>query len=337
VIEVPIVRPVSPLRDARALWQLLRALRATECDILHTHASKSGLLGRLAARLTGRRAVVHTPHAFYFQGKRGAARRFFRALEKAALRWTARLILLSPMQAELAQRELGAPEALCAVIENGVDADLFSPAESPSEARHAIGLEGEGPVVGTLTRFLPQKATDVLLRAWARLFRLEPACRGVIVGHEGDRAGARALARDLGIDARIYWVERTAEPWTFYRAMDLFMLASRYEGMPYTLLEAMACATPVVATRIPGCIEALGEEAGRLVAPEDPEALAGAALELLRAPALARAMGRAGRERILRRFTVRRFLAQTEQLYESLAVQGPLPSSPPDKAGRRTA
>jgi glycosyltransferase involved in cell wall biosynthesis len=319
VIEAPIVRPISPWRDVVALKRLTSILRGLDFDILHTHASKSGLLGRLAARLTGRRAVVHTPHAFYFQGKRGVARGVFRAMEKMALPWTARLALLGPMQRELAVGELGARPEQCVVIENGVDVRLFAPAPSPVEARRRLGLPEQGPVIGTLTRFLPQKATDVLLRAWARVFQLLPECRGVVVGHEGDREGARDLARRLGIDDRILWVERTEEPWSFYHAMDLFMLASRYEGMPYTLLEAMACGLPVVATGISGCIEVVEPGAGELVPVEDPVALADAAAQLLQDPERARAMGRAAREVVVRRFTRERFLAQTTHLYEEIA------------------
>lgn len=320
VIEVPIVRRIAPWRDAVALKRLTAILRGIDCHILHTHASKSGLLGRLAARRTGKPAVVHTPHAFYFQGKTGASRRVFRAMEKLTLPWTTRLVLLSPLQRDMALTELGARPEQCVVIENGVDTELFTPAPSAAEARRRLGLPEGAPVIGTLTRFLPQKATDVLLRAWARVFQLLPGCRGVVVGHEGDRDGARDLARRLGIDDRILWVERTAEPWTFYHAMDLFMLASRYEGMPYTLLEAMACGLPVVATGISGCIEVVEPGAGELVPVEDPVALADTAAAVLQDADRARAMGRTARNVVARRFTRDRFLAQTTQLYEDLTI-----------------
>lgn len=323
VIEIPIVRPISPWRDAVALKRLVAVLRGLDCHIVHTHASKSGLLGRLAARITHKPAVVHTPHAFYFQGKHGLSRRLFRAMEQLTLPWTSRLVLLSPMQRDLALTELRARPDQCVVIENGIDAGLFTPASSPVEARRSLGLPPDAPVLGTLTRFLPQKATDVLLPAWARVFQRLPACRGIIVGHEGDREAARALARRLGIDSRILWIERTSEPRAVYHAMDLFMLASRYEGMPYTLLEAMACALPVVATSIPGCIEVVEPGAGELVPLNDPAALADAARRLLQDPDRARAAGRAAREIISRRFTRERFLAETARLYETLAAPPP--------------
>jgi len=108
VIEIPMVRQVAPLRDLAALARLRRILRNLAPDIAHTHASKAGILDRIAARISGVRTIIHTPHVYYFQGRRGLARWFFRMIERMALPLGVRSVLLCENQRELARQELGA-------------------------------------------------------------------------------------------------------------------------------------------------------------------------------------------------------------------------------------
>jgi len=316
VIEVPMVRRIAPWRDLTCLFRLWSALRSLEADIVHAHASKAGMLGRIAARLAGVRNVVHTPHVYYFQGKRGIGRRFFRMLERLALPLAAKTVLLSEGQGKLATNELGAAADRVVVIENGVDTSHFSPQGRKREARETLGVRPDAPTIGTITRLRPQKGCDLFLQAMVGVFSEMPECNCILVGEGPLRAPMKRLAQTLGIAERILWREHSDDPREIYEALDLFVISSRYEGMPYVLLEAMSMGLPVVATRIPGCQEVIKEGAtGLLAAPGDPEDLVRQILALLRHPERAQRMGTAARHAVSRDFPHQRFLERTAELY----------------------
>ena len=352
VIEIPMVRQVAPLRDLAALASLRRVLRDLAPDIVHTHASKAGILGRIAARLSGVRAVIHTPHVYYFQGKRGLSRWFYRMLERMTLPLAAKTVLLCEGQRELARRELGVLPDCVDVIENGVDTAYFSPryrqrrrqmgeesvprfaASDPSglftpvteyrgrrkrEAREALGIAPDAIVVGSVTRFMPQKGCDVFLKAMARVLQQRSECCGLVVGTGPLEADLRQLAQRLGIGSQIHWRKEDNDPRKIYEALDVFALSSHYEGLPYALLEAMAMALPVVATRVTGCLDVIADGETGLLAPRgDPAALADRILQLLRDPQEAQRLGTNAREAVKRDLSIERFLDKTSRLYTDL-------------------
>lgn len=322
VIEASIVRQIAPRRDLRALQRLTAVLRELRPGVVHTHASKSGVLGRLAAARAGVPAVIHTPHTFYFQGKSGLAREFFRRVERAMLLHTTKLVLLTEGQECLAREELGAGPERTAVIPNGVDTARFAPRGRKGPARQALGLPPEAPVVGAITRFVPQKRCELFMEAMAQVVQQAPECRCLLVGDGPLRERAMAQARRLNLADRIVWRGHSDEPMEFYDAMDLLALSSQYEGLPYTLLEAMAAGVPVVAPRIIGCREVIEDgRTGALVAPDDPAALAAGIVRCLADPAWARTAGAAARAVVEQRYPLRLFLDRISSLY--LAVMEP--------------
>lgn len=315
VYEIPMVREVSPLRDSKAFFQIRRLLRQLRPDIVHTHASKAGALGRPAAWSAGVRHILHTPHVFYFEGRKGAGRRFYRMVERFLMRFTDKLILLAQGQKDLAQRELRTERLT--VIANGVDLERFKPCEDKPAAKRALGLPEECFVIGAITRFRPQKGNDAILHALAKVMRNEPAARAVIAGIGPQRVEAIRLARELGVYDHCLWIERTDRPEELYSAMDAFLLASRYEGMPYTLLEAMASGVPVVATCISGCREVIEDGiSGLLCEPDQPAALAENLLRLMRGEELRERLGSAARKRA-EAFDIKRFIDKMTALYET--------------------
>jgi len=315
-IEIPMVRRIAPWRDLVALVRLCSLLRAIRPDVVHTHASKAGMLGRIAARLNGLRAILHTPHVYYFQGKRGVLRWIFRAIERRALPLTSRTILLCESQRDLAVKELRCDATRAVVIRNGVDAAHFSPRNRKREARERLGIPFEVPTVGTITRFAPQKGCDVFLKAMARVFEELPECHCVFVASGPLRSGIMRLAKRLGISGRITWRDFAADPREIYEALDLFVMSSRYAGMPYVLLEAMSMGLPAVATRVSGCADVVNPEGtGLLAEPDDPAGLARCILRLLREPERARRMGTEARKLVAREFSISRFLERTAELY----------------------
>ncbi|HOQ29028.1 MAG TPA: glycosyltransferase family 4 protein [Armatimonadota bacterium] len=325
---VPMTREIAPGADLRALWLLVRCLRRSRPDVVHTHSSKAGILGRAAAVLAGVPVIVHSPHAFPFQMRVGRARRaLYLALERAAARKTTCLVAVSNAERDLAVSIAGYPEKRAVVIENGVDPEGGAPPEEGEALRQELGIAPETPVVLFVGRLVEQKAPDVLVRAAALVLARHPDALFLLAGagphfETVQRQVARWLAEGPpGINPeRVRLLGHRQDIERFYAAAQIFVLPSRWEGLPYAPLEAMRAGIPVVASDLPPLREmVVHQQTGLLVPPDDPEALAGALSSLLSAPEWARALGRAGQARVCERFSLRRQVEQLALVYRTLA------------------
>jgi glycosyltransferase involved in cell wall biosynthesis len=289
VHEVPMRRELAPLRDLRALVRLVRLCRRERFDLVHTHCAKAGFLGRLAARLSGSR-VLHTPHVFPFdRGGSRAAEALYLALERLAARWTDRMVLLSRYQVNQVLRRHILPLERVSVVPNGVDAARFRPGDRTA-ARRALGLPADGPVALMLGRFCHQKGQDVLLAALRRLGAAAPLT--VLVGSGPQAESVRQGLRGLSGTCAVRVEGETDRPELWYAACDLVVMPSRYEGMPYVLLEAKSAGRPVAVSLVSGMEEFVRQGVdGFLLPPGDAEALAAVLGGLARAPQGCRAMG----------------------------------------------
>ncbi|MAT73180.1 MAG: glycosyl transferase family 1 [Planctomycetaceae bacterium] len=275
---LPIRRSIGP-SDAGAIRHLRRYLRTYgPFDVLHGQSSKGGAVGRIAARLSGVPAV-YTPHAMGTMnpGISGKARIAVGTIERWLSRIGTRVIALSPEE----RRHLcdvGINPKRIAYIPNGI-----APVALPSreQAREALDLPLDAPVVGFIGRFSHQKAVDVLLDAFARVRRDRPDALLAIIGWGDLESQLRKQAEALGVSAGVRWLG--PQPGlASMPAFDLFALPSRYEGLPYVLLEALVSGTPMVVTdkSSPGLV--VEEGVNGLVAPvEDPAALATAISRVL--------------------------------------------------------
>ncbi|HEX2040092.1 MAG TPA: glycosyltransferase [Acidimicrobiales bacterium] len=272
-------------REVRALARIVREVRP---DVVHLHSSKAGLAGRLLLR--GTRPTLFQPHAWSFLAVSGPTRAAAAAWERAGARWAHRIVCCS--EAERREGEEAGIRGRWEVVPNAVDVARFADAGEPEDPRLVV-------CVGRLSH---QKGQDVLLDAWPMVRARVPDARLVLVGDGPDRdvLAARALLVD-GVE--LVGREPAADPWLGRAAV--VALPSRYEGFALTVLEAMAAGRSVVAAEVEGMAEALGGEAGALVPPEDPVALADAVVARLLDPELAASEGRAGRERAARSHDLR--------------------------------
>jgi glycosyltransferase involved in cell wall biosynthesis len=225
---------------------------------------------------------------------------------------------VSASQAEAA-RPLGlVPADRARVIVNGIDAARVEAGLLARErARAELGVPPSGAVLGTVARFDSVKGLEVLLEAAARL----PAAALVLIGDGPEAAGLRARARRLGIQTRVVFAGARPDASRWFAALDAYVSASRGEGLSLALLEAMAAGLPVVASRVPGHIDAVAHgETGTLVPVDDPAALAAASAVFLADPARARAAGAAGRARARREFAVDRVAAEVAEVYRRAAA-----------------
>jgi glycosyltransferase involved in cell wall biosynthesis len=302
----------------RALLRTIRLARAGRVQVIHSHGKGAGLYGRIAARVTGA-AAIHTFHGIHLAGYSS----LYPRLERALARWSYAIVHVSPSQAEEA-RALGlAPPGRSRVIVNGVDAErVRAIAARAPIARAQLGLRPGGLVLATVARFDPVKGLDVLLRALPRIVARVPEAQLLLVGDGAERERLRRLAREVDPGGRaVVLAGAIPDAARVLPLVDLYVTASRREGLPLAVLEAMACGVPVLATRVPGHVDAVEDGVtGRLVPVDDAPALAEAAADLLGDPARRADLGRAGRERVERRFSRARMIAEIAELYREAAA-----------------
>lgn len=320
-------REVSPVKDLLALRRIVGLLRRERVALLHTHTSKAGFLGRLAARLARTPAVVHTPHGHVFYGYYGRGlTALFIALERLAAPLADRVVVLTEREMEEhLERRIGRPGQFV-VIPSGVDLDAVrAGALSREEARRRLGVPADSLLLVGVGRLVPVKGFDLLVRALPAIVREVPAARLLLVGEGPERAALEAEARGLGVAERLVLVGAHAEVVLFLSAADLLVAPSRNEGLGRALVEAMALGRPVVATRVGGIpAVVIDGETGRLVPPENPDALAGAVIELLGDGGLRHRMGEAGRRRA-EQFSLKVMEARLLDLYRALSAEKGLP------------
>ena len=320
LISIPSLRrSVHPLRDLCALWKLIRVIRAGRYDLVHTHTSKAGFLGRLAAWLCGVQSVAHSPHGTILEGYfRSSVTDLFTLLERLAAPLTRRIICLTAMEIDQYLGVRIGRRNRYTYIYNGIDIQAYGARTAdPSRLREALKLPLDATVCITVGRLVPVKGHCDLLQALPQI--RDP---GVILVFAGDgelRTDLESLASRLGVAERVRflgWREDTAE---LLGMADLFVLPSHNEGLGLVLIEAMAKRLPVVATSVGGVPEVVAEgKTGLLVPPHAPEALARAVGELVGDPDLRRRMGEAGYRRAVERFSIDATARQTSDVYREL-------------------
>ena len=321
-VEIPMVRQPNPLADLRALTRLAHLFRRERFDVIHAHASKAGLLARMAALISGASRICYTPHVYAFAGKSGLAGLAFRAVEALAAPLTSRVIALTPDQAAAAVRAGVARPGQIAVIPNGIALAPWDHLPPQHQARAQLALDPNRPVVALAARLDARKRVDFFLTAASHALAALPGIQFAIAGHGPELAALPRLARQLGVERDVRFLGELPDIVALYAAADVVCLTSSAEGMPYALMEAMAARRPVVATRVAGIEELVPSDAGVLAPRDDPAAFAQALARLLADPPQRERMGRAGRAHVERLWPLERFTAAHTRLYESVAGWG---------------
>lgn len=311
-------RPFALWTWAPALREIRAALAELEPDLVSCHTSNAGFLGRLAAASLGIPALF-TAHSWAFtEGKSWWRRAVFTAGERAVAPLAERIVTVSDYDRRLAlERRVAGADELVTVHNGVVDVDARLRAEprgGEAESGEGAGTDEEPCRIVMVARFERQKDHATLLRALARLER-RPWLLG-LVGEGPHAAEARRLARELGIRDRVRFLGHRDDVAEVLATAHLFVLASRWEGFPRSILEAMRAGLPVVASDVGGVSEAVAEaETGYLVEPGSPGPLAGRLGAMIGDPDRRARMGRAGRRRYEDRFTFERMFERTRALY----------------------
>jgi glycosyltransferase involved in cell wall biosynthesis len=319
VRRLPLVRPLRPVVDARAVVAVRRLLRETDARILHTHMAKAGTVGRTAARtLSPRPRTVHTFHGHVLDGYFSApVRSAFVEIERRLARVTDVLVAISDeIRDELLDLGIGRPSQY-RVIPLGFDlAPFFAVEGGRGELRARLGLAPDVPLVGIIGRLVPIKDHVTAFQAMARL----PGVHLAVVGDGELRADLEARVRRMHLDRRVHFTGWMTDVASVVSDVDVVVLTSRNEGTPVSLIEAAACGRAAVATDVGG-VRAVVEDGvnGYLARPGDAEQLAAFLDRVLRDVEGRRRMGEAGRARVRDRFSQERLLRDVRDLYGELS------------------
>ncbi|MCZ6634507.1 MAG: glycosyltransferase family 4 protein [bacterium] len=322
LIPVPALkRDPHPVRDLQALKQLVQIIRNGGYHLVHTHTAKAGFLGRLAAKICGIKAVVHSPHGTVLDGYFNPfITHFYAFLEHLTAPMADRIIGLTALEiSQYLQAQIGDPDQYT-YIYNGIDVEGFSaPQGNHLELRESLGVSPDAPVCISVGRLVPVKGQDDLLVAFQKAHLVCPDLHLWIVGEGVLRSELEDLAQNLGIAPQVRFLGWQDNVAPFLDAADLFVLPSLNEGLGLVLVEAMAKQLPVIATRVGGVPEVVAHgQTGLLVPSQSPSDLARSIVQLVQNPAGRKKMGQAGLERAKGHFSIQSTVGQTEALYHDL-------------------
>lgn len=306
-----LVREINPLKDLLALFELIRFMRLHPADICHTHTSKAGILGRLAAKICGVPVIVHTPHGHVFHSYFSKSKTLlFKVLERSLARVaTDGLIALTNQELREHEVEKIAPSSQMWVIPSGVAIDDFTKLNRPSN---------DSTVLGYVGRLADIKGPLDLLEAFLKVRRAHGDAKLLVVGDGPLREQIELVIAQNQLQQSVTLVGWQQDVRPYLEQMDMLVVPSHNEGMGRVVVEAMAAGLPVVATAVGGLLDLVQEgRNGRLCPTKDPERLAETIVSLIENPQQRAEMGEFGKQ-FARSFSDKVMFQRLNQLYERL-------------------
>lgn len=316
-------REISPIRDIKALLALRNFLVKERPDIVHSHSSKTGILGRVAAYISGVPLIVHTVHGFSFPGEsRMLIRVIFKFLERMVGKITDQLIVLNKEDATIARDALKVPLDRLVLLPNGVDIATYAPVNQSERNALRLGMFGvngaEHVLIGMVGRLWYQKNPHCFVRAAVQVLNRTKNASFFLIGDGEFRDDLEKIITESGHGGMIRILGWRSDISEILKAIDIVVLPSRWEGMPLAILEAMSTAVPVVASDIPGNNHLISDGVDGLLFPSnDSDALATAMLELIDNVDKRSCFSVQARQKILHGFTLEERIKKLTLIYES--------------------
>jgi glycosyltransferase involved in cell wall biosynthesis len=318
-----LVREINPVRDCLALLQLIALLRRERFDIVHTHSSKAGILGRLAARAASVPHIVHTVHGWGFHDRmHPLLRRFYVALEKVMQPWTHPLVSVSNKTTHVGLDEGIGRAGDYRLIRSGIPLSRFSPDPGRGAGvRSRLGIPADAIVIGSVGRLSPQKNPRDFVRLAQMLSQRRPDLRFVYVGDGPMRDEVESALDASGLTDNVMLLGVRDDVPDLLRAMDVFVLTSLWEGLPRVVLQALATGLPVVAYDTAGIEEAVQADVnGYLVRPGDVRGMVEKLESVIDDPALRSRLGAAAASGLAASFSEDSMIRDLEGLYTELTA-----------------
>ncbi|HTZ11604.1 MAG TPA: glycosyltransferase family 4 protein [Candidatus Margulisiibacteriota bacterium] len=311
-------RSISPLEDILALIEIYLFIKKHKIRIIHTHSSKAGILGRLAAALAGVKPVIHTVHGWSFNDyQHPFLRKLFVSLERIASSFTDTIIVVCEHDKQRGlTSKIGAADKYL-LIRYGIDYARFGKADK--DIRRGLGIDASGLVVGMISCFKPQKSVKDFIEAARLIAGSFPEVSFILIGDGALRKDIEKLISSSHLEGKIILTGWRRDIPEILSAMDIFVLTSLWEGLPIVVLEALASGKPVVATNTGGISEVIHEgKNGFLVPPRDTGLLCEKLSLLLKDRELRMRLGAEAGRTLNQDFFTDNMLKSTQDLYNEL-------------------
>lgn len=306
------------INDLLALLELVFIFHREKPDTVHLNSSKAGVIGAVAAKLAGVPKVIFTAHGWVFNPDNKLSwlrRRFYIWLHKIAAKFQDKIISVSQYDGQLALRYRIAPLEKLLTIYNGIGPVNFI---GKNEARRILKkltgapVDEKGPWIGSVGRLVVEKDYETFIEAAALL----PNTNFFIIGSGYELPKLQSKIKNLGLENRCLIIKNFSPAAPYLKAFDIFLLTSIKEGLPYTMLEAMAAEVPLVVTRVGGMAE-IARERGLVMPPGEPEEIARAVKHYLDYPEEAKKSAAAAKRFLELHLTLSRMVRETEKIYLS--------------------
>ena len=322
LIYVPeLRRNPHPIRDLITLWKLIRIIRKGQYDLVHTHTSKAGFLGRIAAWLCRTPAVVHSPHGTVLEGYFSPFITWMYAfLERVTAPMANKIICLTSREIDQYLAAHIGQHNQYTFIYNGIDIDAFSqPIEGNAELRQSLVIPQDATLCVTVGRLVPVKGQADLIEAFAIAHKEHPNLHLMLVGEGELRRELESLTAKHDLTEYVHFVGWREDVVNLLAISDIFVLPSHNEGLGLVIIEAMARSLPVIATEVGGVPEVVMHgETGILTPAHAPDQFAQALVKLAANNTQRQEMGKAGYARALDFFSITSTARQTGELYKEL-------------------
>ncbi len=311
-----LIREVRPIQDLKALFSMLRLFRREKPQIVHTHSSKAGILGRWAARLAGVPFIFHTAHGFGFHDfQRPLVKRVYVWLERVTSKITTKLVVVSYANAEKGERNGVFQRGDWILCRDAISVTEFMQPGPRRQKLSEWGIPNNKLVVGMIACLKPQKSPIDFVDVAARVLKENAQAHFVLAGDGELRPQVESRIEEHGIGKQFTLLGWQTDMPEVYRNLDIVVLTSLWEGLPCVFSEAMAGDLPIVATNVDGAREAIVDgENGFLHEPHDVEGMAKSVLKLLQDPRLRQTMGNRGKSRVME-FDISTSVANLESAY----------------------
>lgn len=313
-----LVRKISPLKDLQAFWSLYRLFRQNKFDIVHTHSSKTGVIGRLAAKLAGVPMIVHTVHGFAFPAaKNKFEKNIFLIMEWLGTKCSDKIICLHEADKRIAIDKLGAKDSQLAILANGVDTMKFSPAlvDEKKNIREELGLPVNATVIGMVGRLWKQKNPHALVNVALSILEKRNDVHFVFIGDGEFKTSLIQQVKNKDKEEYIHFLGWRNDSERILKSFDIFTLPSLWEGMPLAILEAQATGLPCVVSNIQGNNILVNDHNGLLIDLDKSDSYIRQLLMLIDNASLRNKLGGAGLESILSSHDINKRINKLSSLY----------------------